>query len=196
MKVKKMKFPKIKRKFYPVIIVSLIIIIILTLIAILFVSKSQSTSPEGLTKKYMENYKKLDKSVTSRITYDFSDKIVASEESTYRSIMKRQYEKMNYFISDSYVGETDAIITVEFTVYDLKSAMDRANSYVDSHNELFNVDGKVDTRKVVEYKLKQLDECRDTVDYSIKFNFYKNDLNKWVMTDLSDSDLQKLDGTF
>ena len=89
------------------------------------------------------------------------------------------------------MGEVD----VRFSVYDLASAMEQANSYIAVYGEKFEKDGKFDEYAAIDYKLKMLDEVEIKVDYTITFNFYKED-GTWTMDDVLEADLKKLRGTF
>ena len=74
---------------------------------------------------------------------------------------------------------------------------DRANQYVHSHSSSFvKEDGSFDSEKAIDYKLGQLEDSREKIDYSVTFHFFKDSDNHWVMSDLSSSDLEKINGLF
>ena len=193
--MKKLKF-KLNKKVTFIGLGFLLLIVIIGLV-LGIVRKNNSTSPMGLTKEYFDKYVKEDKSVTSKIVYDFSDKLNSYQEKRYKEIIKKQYRNLHYSIVDSYVGEGDAHITVEITVVDLKSAYEKSSSYIQAHEDKFlNNEGSLDDEKVIDYKLEQLEKTKESVSYSLLFDFYRNDVNHWEMMKVSDADVSKINGTF
>lgn len=152
-------------------------------------------SPVSLTNIYMKKYQKLDKKTVSNIKYAFSDELTPTQEEKYQNIIKKQYEKITYQITNKQITESDALITVEFSVYDLASTMEKANNYIEVYSDKFQKNGEFDTYKAIDYKLKALQEADERVTYSIVFTYYK-DKNTWKLIELSDTDLQKLNGTY
>ncbi len=152
-------------------------------------------SPVDMTLEYMKKYTKLDSSVVNNIKYEFSDVLTESQKKKYEDIMKRQYENMSFEITEKVINETDAIITVEVIVYDFASAMSKANSYVEVYNNKFIRGDKFDEYAAIDYKLNSLYDYQEKVTYAINFYYYLND-DKWVLTELSDTDLKKINGTY
>ncbi len=188
---------KFNKKTMILIGIIIVILLIIGLIIGVMRKKISSSSPVGLTEAYLEKYNKVDKSLTSKITYPFSDKLNSYQEQRYKEVIKNQYRKMKYNILDEYVGELDANMNVQVTVIDLKEAYDKANSYVIAHKDKFlDKDGNYDEKKAIDYKLKQLETADDTIEYSILVTCYKNDLNQWVLSELSPADIEKINGTF
>ena len=89
------------------------------------------------------------------------------------------------------MGEVD----IRFTVYDLASAMEQANSYIAVYGDKFKKNGKFDEYAASDYKLEMLDDVETRVDYTITFNFY-NDDGTWIMDEVLEADLKKIRGTF
>lgn len=194
-----MKKFKLKWNKKRILLVSIIFLSLLIIGIIIGFIKSRvtATSPIGMTESYFEKIQKEDKSITSKITYPFSDNLNAYQEQRYKEMVKKQYRNIHYTILEEYVGDVDSNITIQVTVIDLKDAYEKANSYVFAHKDKFvNEKGDMDEAEVINYKLEQMEKAKDTVDYSIVINYYKNDANQWVMTDLSSTDLEKISGTF
>jgi hypothetical protein len=178
-------------------IIGIVILVLLILIAalLLFIKLKVDNSPKSLTEKYMESYQNLDSTVLDKISYPFSDELSKTQKKKYIEVLKRQYGKMSFEIVDEDITDDDAIINVEFTVYDLAAAYDKATNYIEVYSTKFYENGAFSTTKAVDYKLASLNNCTDKVTYSVKFYYYKEN-GKWKMTDLSDSDIKKLDGTY
>lgn len=173
---------------------ALTIAVIVTII-LLIVGNAKSNSIEGLTKSYMKKYQKLDKEVVNKIKYEFDDKLTPTQKQKYKTIIENQYEELEYDIvevrKDGVMGEVD----VRFSVYDLASAMEQANSYIAVYGDKFKKNGKFDEYAAIDYKLEMLDDVETKVDYTITFNFYKDD-GTWIMDEVLEPDLKKIRGTF
>lgn len=186
---------KIKVNKKLILIILVIFVLLLTVSLVFYVKKIGTKSPVTLTEEYMQKYQNLNKEIVDSIVYEFDDDLTDVQKNKYKEIMKKQYSKMTYEIMDEVVNETDAIITVEFDVYDLSAAMEMADSYVDVYSDRFMKNGKFDNYAAIDYKLKSLSNCTERIAYSIKFTYYKKD-KKWILSDLSDVDLKKLNGTY
>ena len=190
-----MKKNKLNKKF--IIILLIVIILLAFIIGFGIIRKKGSSSPTQQVKSYLNKYKREDKEVTSVIQYNFSDKLNAEQEKRYKEIIKKQYRNLNYVIEDTYESEIESNISIKFTVLDLKSEYERATTYIATHEDKFtNENGELDNDKVISYKLEQLENTVESVEYTITIKFYKNKDNEWVMTNPSKTDLSKLDGTF
>lgn len=192
-----MKFIKKMNKKKKLLFFGGIAFIVGIVIAIILVVSSnvKSNSIEGLTKAYMKKYQTLDKEVVSKIKYEFDDKLTPEQKQKYRSIIENQYEELKYEIVEVKESGVTGEVVIRFTVYDLASAMEQANSYIAVYGDKFKKDGKFDEYAAIDYKLEMLDEVETKVDYTITFNFYKED-GTWTMDEVVESDLKKIRGTF
>ncbi len=171
------------------------IILFLVLVFVIFSKVRKNNSPGELTDAYMMRYLKGDSELVSQIDYPFSDHLNASQKKIYQGLMKKQYEKMTYDITREDVHDTDAVVVVSFSVYDLKSAMEKANQYIEAYPDKFQKNGAFDSLKAIDYKLEVLKNYRERVNYSIEFAYSKQN-KQWVFMDLSSTDLEKLDGVY
>ena len=192
-----MKFIKKMNKKKKLMFFGGIALVIGFIIAIVLIVSGnvQSNSIEGLTKAYMKKYQRLDKEVVDKIKYEFGDKLTADQKQKYKSIIENQYEELEYEIVEVRKSGVTGEVDIRFTVYDLASAMEQANSYIAVYGDKFMKDGKFDEYAAIDYKLKMLDEVETKVDYTITFNFYKED-GTWTMDDVVEADLKKIRGTF
>ncbi len=177
----------------------LLLFIIIVILGIVFIFKhtSKNYSPEELTNQFFIKYQKEKEEVVSKIQWEFDDELSDTQLQRYKQLMKKQYRNLKYSIINSDNGDNDCNVEVHLTVIDLKSAYDKANSYVESHRESFEDEkGDLDINKIIDYKLEQLESAKEIIDYSLKINFYKDSSDHWLMSQLSLSDLQKIDGVF
>lgn len=192
-----MKKFKIKINFKVKIILLVLFILLLFVVIFGIIGKKASSSPKQLVKGYMKQYQIEDKAVTSKIKYAFQDKLNSEQEKRYKEIIKKQYRRLKYTIEDSYIGDIEANFSINFTVVDLKSEYDRANSYVLSHQDKFsNGDGEIDTKKAINYKLEKMEEAEEIVEYTITITCYKDKNGDWNISYPSATDIAKLQGIF
>lgn len=183
-----------KKKMVLFIILGILLLFIIGVLIFDFMYFNQD-SPVDLVNQYMKRYQNLDSQVVNDIVYDFDDSLTEKQQEQYVEIMKRQYENLTYEISESEINGTDAIITVQFEVYDLSSAMSQADSYVEVYHDKFVENDEFDVYSAIDYKLQFLISYNERITYSVKFAFYKEN-RQWKLTDLSESDLKKIRGTY
>lgn len=147
-------------------------------------------------KDYLNNYKNLDENITTQL-----DDLVAKEDltdsqkETYKDVLKRQYKDMKYEITDEvYDGDT-ATVTTKITVYDYYKVQKEVAEYLKDNREKFYKDGSYDEDSYIDYKLDTMKKYDKTVTYSIDFKVKKEN-GKWKVTDLSDTDIQKIHGIY
>lgn len=172
-----------------------IVVIIIIILGIVFLNNYLSNKPVYMTREYMKKYNKLDSEVIKNIEYDFDDQLSDDQKDKYVEIIKNQYKKLTYKIVSEDMDETSATINVEISVFDLSSAMFKANSYIDSYEDKFMTNGEYDILKANDFKLDELSNYNEKITYSITFNYYKENGN-WTMRDISSNDLKKIRGTY
>ena len=189
--MKKIKL-KINKKNLFIILACLLLIIFVVSIC-LFASGEKSV--EEMVESYLEEYTSLDRSVVSKIKYSFNDNLTAEQKKEYVSIIKKQYKDLEYEITSVSKEAYLTYVDVKIDVYDLMSAKDKADSYVNLYKEEFTTKGKFNEKKANDYKLKTLKEAEERITYSIIFVFQEKD-GKNHMLEVSESDLRKISGTY
>lgn len=148
--------------------------------------------------KFLDQYRNLSSSVLTDLESVIEKENLTDEQKeVYRDILKKQYSDLKYeVIDETYNGDT-AVVKTKITVYNLYEAQSSASSYLNSHMDEFkDEDGKYDNDLYLDYKLKQMKEVTDTVEYTIDFNVEKDDNGNWKVTNLSDTDLEKIHGIY
>ena len=147
-----------------------------------FLSNYQTASSDVLTQ--------LDNTLTSEATLNDTQK------TTYKDIMKKQYQALTYTIKDEIVDGDDATVKVEIEVYDYNKSIKDADSYLLlNQSEFYDDSGIVDNIKFMDYKLDQMNNVSDKVKYTIDFSLTKKD-NAWTLNDISEIDRQKIHGIY
>ena len=114
----------------------------------------------------------------------------------YENIFKKQYTDLTYeIISEEYSGD-EAIVKANINVYDYYKVQRDASIYLAEHLSEFNDDmGNYDIQSFFKYKLEQMQNTQDKIEYTIEFSLSKND-GIWQINELSNSDIEKLHGIY
>ena len=152
---------------------------------------------KGAVEDYLNQYKNLSSNVISDINrvVDKEDLTDAQKEK-YRDVLKRQYQDMKYkVINESYDGD-NATIEVKITVYDYYKVGKDANTYLNNNQDEFKENGTFSNSLFMDYKLDKMKNVTDTVEYDITFNVTKDDNDNYKVSDVSQSDLEKIHGIY
>lgn len=196
--------------------------VILTLFVILLsaCTLGAATTPKQKVSEFLDKYKNEDSNIVEDLVNTIkSDIKVADHQERYKALMLKQYKNMKYEIKDEIIEDNNAVVEVEVTVLDYGKAIKNSNEYLNSNPESFKKDDKTtvkeddtvttneksdgasatntdyDEDKFMEYKLSEMEKVTDTVKYTIEFTLTKvND--EWQIDQLSDSDIEKLHGTY
>jgi len=145
---------------------------------------------------YLDNYRNYSDDVKSNVEKVMEDlSLTDSQRETYQKIFKNQYQNMTYKVLDEKYDGDNCDVLVRITVYDLYTSQMDAEKYLKDYPDNFVVNGIKDTVKFMDYKLEQMQNQNDTVDYEITFKV-KKEKHKWVVVQPSSEDLQKLSGTY
>ncbi len=146
--------------------------------------------------KYLNDYKGLSDHVLEDIDELVeAEKLTDKGKETYKEVLKRQYRDLIYTIeNEDYDGDT-ANVTVKLTVYDLYKAQKEASEYLNSHQDEFLTDGKYDNDLYIEYKLEQMKNMNDTIQYNVVFKVTKTD-GKWYVEQPDEETLEKIHGVY
>lgn len=157
-----------------------------------------NNTPTKQAEIFLGKYQTLDKDVLSDL-----DKVIAEEEAfatnqrdSYKSIMKKHYQELEYEIKDERIDGDKATVIVEIEVDDYSKAIRDSETKLITSPEMFNdEDGKYNHTKYVDYQLNLMKNSKDKVKYTLDLTFTKKD-KKWVIDRLSDTDMEKINGTY
>ena len=118
------------------------------------------------------------------------------QENVYREILKKQYKDLSYEILEEEYDDDVSYITVKLTVYDLYQVQNNSSIYLKNNVEKFNDEnGVFDNSKYIDYKLEQMKNTTDKIEYKITFTVTKEDGEYNVMQP-SEEDLMKVHGIY
>ncbi len=163
----------------------------------LLVGCSFGNTPTKKVEELFKKYQSLDDAVMSDLELTTEGTSLTSEKQkeSYMKAMKMQYSDLKYEIMDEEVNADEATVTVKISVYDFYKVQKDADDYLSSHPDEFLTDGVNDKAKFMEYKLKNMMDASDRVDYTIIINLIKEN-GEWETEALDKTTLQKIHGTY
>ena len=175
--------------------VMLVMVFAITLAGCSCMQKTAKTRVE----EFLDQYRNLSANVLGDLDEVVDSETTLSEEQKekYRDVLKKQYSDLKYEIVDeTYDGDT-AVVEAKITVYDLYKAQKDASTYLENNRDEFNDEnGSYDSSKFMDYRLEQMQDITDTVEYTISFNLTKDDSGNWQINELSQDDLEKIHGIY
>ena len=175
--------------------VMLVMVFAITLAGCSCMQKTAKTRVE----EFLDQYRNLSANVLGDLDEVVDSETTLSEEQKekYRDVLKKQYSDLKYEIVDeTYDGDT-AVVEAKITVYDLYKAQKDASTYLENNRDEFNDEnGTYDSAKFMDYRLEQMQDITDTVEYTISFNLTKDDSGNWQINELSQDDLEKIHGIY
>ncbi len=172
--------------------------VLICLVLILVGCTDLSNTPNKRVEEFLKKYQMLDSDVINDL-----DNVIAKETDfttsqayAYRDIMKKQYQSLSYEIKEDTIDGDSAFVTVEITVYDLRSALIEAENYLNTHMEEFVLEnGDYSVAKYNDYRLEKLKQVKDKVQYTIYFNLTKVN-KKWQLDEIDQITYDKINGIY
>ncbi len=156
-----------------------------------------NNGPKDAVSKFLNKYKNNDEVVVNELNdYLKTEDLDEEAQKEYREIYLRQYSNMKYAIKEERIDGDKATVDVQITVYDYYKTNKTSGDYFTANQtDFIDEKGDVDLSKYLKYKLSQLLDTTDTVNYTLTLNLQKND-NKWEIEPLTTEQLTKLHGTY
>lgn len=156
-----------------------------------------SDSPKMAVERYLSSYINLDSNVIQSIEneIDKNSELTEEQKNTYRNILEKQYKDLSYQVTKEETEKDKAYVTVKISVYDLYKAQSDASNHLKEHKDEFYIDNKYDASKYMDYKLEQMKNMTDKVEYDIVFTLTKED-GKYVVNQPSETDLERIHGIY
>lgn len=176
-------------------------LLIILLATFVMVGCSDTTNtPSRKVEDYLGKYQKMDDDVLTQLdlTLDSDTTMNDDQKKDYKSLLIKQYQNLSYKITDERVDDDKAEVDVEVEVYDYQTSNVKSKAYFEEHKDdiIGKLEEDIDEAKAyIKYKLDELKKVEDKTTYDITFNLTKED-GKWVVSDLSDTDRQKLHGLY
>ncbi|MEG0826510.1 MAG: hypothetical protein RR404_03460 [Bacilli bacterium] len=174
------------------------ILLILILLFVMTGCTDLNNTPKKQTEIFLNKYQTLDKDVLKDL-----DKVVAeettfnaSERDKYRDLMKKHYQSLTYEIKDSKENGDKATVTVEINVIDYSKTIAKTNTYlVTNKKEFLDDKGEYDVFKFNDYRIKELEQVKDKVKYTLDLLLTKKD-KKWEIEPITSEIEDKIHGIY
>lgn len=173
-------------------------VLLVMFMSVMLVGCSFSNTPSRKVEELFKKYQTLDSSVVDNlelITEGSAELKTSSDRDKYTKIMKTQYADLKYKIKDEKIDGDDATVTVEISVYDYYKVQKDASDYLENHRDEFLTDDIYDEAKFLEYKLKNMLDASDRVEYTIDVNLVKEN-DRWEVVEFDKDTLEKIHGTY
>lgn len=174
-----------------------ILLLLLAFFAVVGCDNVMNT-PTKKVETFLSKYQTQDKAVMTQLDDTLTDDLTLNDtqKKDYKNIMKNQYQNLTYNIKDEKVNGDKAVVTVELEVYDYSKVMSKADEYLLSNqDEFFDDDDVVDNVKFMNYKIKQMQNAKEKVKYTLDFDLEKENGN-WKLKDIDEKTRQKIHGIY
>lgn len=171
--------------------------ILLVLIGIFILSAcSFTSSPSTKAEEYLSRYTSLNEDVLQDLeTTTSSENLSTANKDVYKEVLKRQYQNIKYTVKDEEINGDKATVTMKITVYDLYKADKASLDYLNLHNDEFYVNGIINQDKYDTYKVNNMLNTNETVDYEIEMYLNKEN-GTWIVQDVDNQTLSKIHGLY
>ncbi len=172
--------------------------ILIFLFLFMFVTGCETSmnNPKNEVQKLFSDYNNLNSDLLLQLDNVIDDENLTEEQKVkYKEILKKQYKNIKYKINDEVITDDKAIVSVEIEVYNLKKAIDNANTYKEENKDEFYENDELNEEKFWDYKLNKMEEVKDRITYNIDFSLTKID-DKWQLDNLLETDRQKIHGLY
>ncbi len=173
------------------------IFLIVSLLLLVVGCGCMKKTAKGAVQDYLNQYKNLSANVNSDMDDVIdNENLTDTQKEKYRDILKKQYQDLKYdIVSEKYDGD-NAMVDVKIKVYDLYKVQKDANDYLTTSGDEFKENGVFSNDLFMDYKLDKMKKTMDTIEYNITFNVTKDDKGNYKVSDLSNTDLEKIHGVY
>ena len=173
------------------------IFLIVSLLLLVVGCGCMKKTAKGAVQDYLNQYKNLSANVISDMDDVIDNEILTdTQKEKYRDVLKKQYQDLKYdIVSEKYDGD-NATVDVKIKVYDLYKVQKDANDYLTTSGDEFKENGVFSNDLFMDYKLDKMKKTMDTIEYNITFNVTKDDKGNYKVSDLSNTDLEKIHGVY
>lgn len=169
---------------------------VIALLLVMTTACSFGSTPTKEVEKLLTRYNNQDEAVVVELDDYINDSDLTEDQTKkYKDVYLKQFKDLKYEIKNETIDGDNATVTAQVTVYDYYSAEKKANNYLEENPDEFKSDDVYDKSLFTDYKLKQLEDVNETVDYTIDFYLTKVN-NKWELNELTNEQLEKIHGVY
>ena len=116
-------------------------ILILTCLSMLFFltgCTDMMNTPSKRVEEFLGKYQTMDEDVITDLDRVIDEENASDNYKTeYKALMEKQYQNLSYKIKEEETNGDDATVTVEIEVFDYQHALDKAEEYIEEHEDEF-----------------------------------------------------------
>lgn len=153
--------------------------------------------PEEAVETFFEKYRAKDDNIMTQLKETIENEdLTDNSKEKYQELMEKQYDQFAYVIKDTKEEDNSAIVTIELTVLNYRSAILEAEEELKNNPDKFNDDeGKFSEEKYMDYKIEKMSKVNDTTTHTIDLSLTKEN-GMWTVEQLSSDDISKLHGLY
>ncbi len=161
--------------------------ILILLVVFLLTGCMMGNSPTSLVENLFNKYQMLDTDIKEDITKMLQEQNLTNDQVLrYQKLLEDQYKNLTYEIKDEIIDGDKAIVTVEIEVIDYKKAISDLTFDSNVYTK-YEYDNK---------KLELLENATEKVIYTIDIDVSKDKDGNWRLDNLSNTNLQKIEGMY
>ncbi len=175
-----------------------ILLSLLTIFLLVGCTNNLNNTPTKKVEQYLDKYQKLDDSVIEDLnnTLNSDTSITNETKDEYLNLFKNQYKNLKYEIKDETINGDIATVETEITVINYANVINETEAYRTSNENKFkDENGNYDEKEYSKYRLEKLKDAKEKITYTLYLTVNKQD-NKWVLNQLSNEDLSKINGLY
>lgn len=165
-------------------------IMLLIMFLSFLVGCSLANTPTSRVEDLLSKYQKVDNEIKMQINnISNNDNLTEDQKERYKKLIKKQYSNLSYQIKDEEIDGNNATVTVEIIVLDYKKTVNKTNeTFMDKQN--------YSSEEYNNVKLKNLENTKEKVTYTINFNVQKDKNDNWQINELDEETIKKIQGMY
>ena len=172
-------------------------LLLVLLVCFMTACSLNNNSKQEAIETLFERYRNKDDNVISQLKeVIMAEKLLDKQKEDYQELMEKQYNSLGYVIKDIKEENDTAVATIEITVLNYRSAIDKAEEELKTNPEKFNDDkNNFSEEKYMDYKIELMKKVDETTTYTLELNLYK-EKGMWIIEELSSNDISKIHGLY
>ena len=173
-----------------------ITLLLVIVISVFIFGCSFNLSPRERVEELLNKYIKNDREIMKELNiYIKKQELNEYQKELYKEVILDEYSNLKYEIKRESIKKDKAEVKVRLKVKDLYKIENESIKYLYDHPKEFLTEGKFNQNKFLNYKLNQMKERNDLINYIVKFKLTrKNDV--WFINKLSDETIKKIHGMY
>ena len=165
-------------------------ILAISFFILVLVGCSLGNTPTSKVEELLGKYQKNDEEIKLEIDEMLENENMTEKQmSRYKELILKQYQGLSYDVKEEEINGDLATVKVQIEVLDYRSAVSRVE---DEYAGRTNYDDDEYTNKKLDY----LEDVSDKVQYTIEFTCTKDSSGEWQLNNLTNVDIQKIQGMY